>query len=109
MSRLKSGSTVPVCTPYSSCTRIIQRDDVANPALSASSPPPISASRVVPRLALIGGGLLALSAGFATSSRWMILVQELYGVQTGTVDPLFNRDIGFYLFKLPAIDGMLGG
>ena len=30
------------------------------------------------------------------------------GVALGTLDPLFNRDISFYLFRLPLISGVLG-
>jgi hypothetical protein len=69
----------------------------------------VDLSRFVPRAAFIAGGFVALNAAVVASSRWMVLVQEMHGVHVGINDPLFNRDISFYLFKLPAIAGLLNG
>ncbi len=62
----------------------------------------------------IGGVLVAaalfLSLGFAgaLSSQWESLLQFVNKVPFGTSDPLFNRDIGFYLFELPVYELIQG-
>jgi uncharacterized membrane protein (UPF0182 family) len=55
-----------------------------------------------------GVWLLATVAGlfFASrlSSQWPIFALYLNGAEAGHRDPIFNRDAGFYLFKLPALE-----
>ncbi len=43
------------------------------------------------------------------SAQWMTFLQAVHAVSAGTRDALFGRDIGFYLFKLPAIEAVLDG
>lgn len=52
---------------------------------------------------LITGAAVALSFGFAVtfSSNWETILRYVYRVPFGESDPVFNRDIGFYLFELP--------
>lgn len=45
--------------------------------------------------------LFALSSGLALSSEWEAFLLWRNGVEVGTVDPQFGRDIGYYLFELP--------
>lgn len=45
--------------------------------------------------------VFALIAGAGVSDQWNEWILFTHGEDFGTVDPLFNRDIGFYLFKLP--------
>jgi uncharacterized membrane protein (UPF0182 family) len=66
-------------------------------------------SHFVPRLAFIGTIIISLIAGIAASTRWMLALQELNGVASGMVDPVFGRDISFYFFRLPAIERILAG
>ena len=49
-----------------------------------------------------GAGLLALLVAGAEVGNWGIFLQFLYQVPYGADDPLYNKDIGFYLFSLPA-------
>src|SRR5581483_6507512 len=69
---------------------------------------PVDFTSFVPRL-LLG---VALVAAFATamfaSSQWMSVLMALHGVRVGQVDPMLGRDIGFYLFRLPAVSAALG-
>jgi uncharacterized membrane protein (UPF0182 family) len=37
-------------------------------------------------------------------SNWDVLLRYLYRLQAGTADPVFGKDIGFYLFELPLYD-----
>jgi hypothetical protein len=38
----------------------------------------------------------------------MTYAQAFHGASVGTTDPIFGRDIGFYLFQLPALSTVLG-
>ncbi|MGO4671643.1 UPF0182 family protein [Bosea sp. 2YAB26] len=49
-----------------------------------------------------GAGLLALLVAAAEAGNWGIFLRFLYQVPYGADDPLYNKDIGFYLFSLPA-------
>ena len=49
-----------------------------------------------------GAGLLALLVAAAEAGNWGVFLQFLYHVPYGADDPLYNKDIGFYLFSLPA-------
>jgi hypothetical protein len=55
-----------------------------------------------PWLVALAAALLALMVGAAEASNWSIFLRFLYHVPYGAADPLFNKDIGFYLFSLPA-------
>jgi uncharacterized protein len=47
-------------------------------------------------------GLLALPAASWELGNWSVILQFLYHVPYGANDPLYDKDIGFYLFSLPA-------
>jgi len=49
-----------------------------------------------------GAGLLALLVAAAEVGNWGAILQFFYHVPYGADDPLFNKDISFYLFVLPA-------
>ncbi len=49
-----------------------------------------------------GAGLLALLVAAMEVGNWSVFLQFLYRVPYGADDPLYNKDIGFYLFVLPA-------
>ncbi|MBW8839302.1 MAG: UPF0182 family protein, partial [Gemmatimonadetes bacterium] len=72
--------------------------------------------------ALIGRGMewfvlpatavLSIVFGLAAASQWRTLLQAVYGTPFGVADPVFGRDVGYYVFTLPAIElvtGMLFG
>ncbi|HTR77693.1 MAG TPA: UPF0182 family protein, partial [Gemmatimonadaceae bacterium] len=62
---------------------------------------------LIPKV-LVGAAFIgAFIAGTTVSALWMTYVTALRGVSVGTTDPLFHRDIGFYLFRVPAIDATL--
>jgi uncharacterized membrane protein (UPF0182 family) len=62
------------------------------------------ASSRVPRRLLVAGMavLLGLLAAAIELSSWSVLLRFLYQVPYGESDPVFGKDIGFYLFSLPA-------
>jgi uncharacterized membrane protein (UPF0182 family) len=49
-------------------------------------------------LSLVG----AVIVGFATSGSWLMFGRALNAVSFGTTDPIFHRDLSFYVFSLPA-------
>lgn len=46
--------------------------------------------------------LLGLLTAFIELSNWDVVLRFLYQVPYGASDPVFGKDIGFYLFSLPA-------
>src|SRR6202035_3511068 len=55
-----------------------------------------------PRAIAGGAGLLALLVAAAEVGNWGVFLQFFYHVPYGAGDPLYNKDISFYLFVLPA-------
>ncbi|MCA9931787.1 MAG: UPF0182 family protein, partial [Anaerolineales bacterium] len=55
---------------------------------------------------VINGAALFLGFGFAgsISSNWESFLRSFYGTPFGQSDPIFNHDISFYLFDLPALE-----
>ncbi|GAA1649275.1 UPF0182 family protein [Microbacterium flavum] len=47
-------------------------------------------------------------AGFAAAAQWETVWLWANGVDTGTADPQFQMDTGFYLFSLPFLSAALG-
>ena len=59
------------------------------------------------QLQLVGTGVAALVAlflGIFASNEWLTWLQYQNAVPFGQVDPLFGRDVGFYVFSLPLLD-----
>ncbi|QEL24254.1 UPF0182 family protein [Bosea sp. F3-2] len=74
---------------------------------SGSMPPPDLLALVRDRLRwswviAAGVGLLALLVAAAEVGNWGIFLRFHYQVPYGVDDPLYGKDIGFYLFSLPA-------
>jgi uncharacterized membrane protein (UPF0182 family) len=55
-----------------------------------------------PKAVAIGAGLLALLVAAGEAGNWSIFLRFLHHVPFGADDPLYNKDIGFYVFALPA-------
>jgi len=79
----------------------------APPWSAAGNAPPDLLALARDRLAwprLIAGcaALLALLVAAAEVGNWGVLLRFVYQVPYGADDPLYDKDIGFYLFSLPA-------
>jgi uncharacterized membrane protein (UPF0182 family) len=64
------------------------------------------------RLSLPVSLALAGFLGLAAAGQWRTLMQFIYRTPFGAADPIFTRDIGYYVFTLPMLQGvldMLGG
>lgn len=49
-------------------------------------------------------GVVALFLAGIASSQWMVVLQFLNATPFGSVDPIFGRDVSFYVFTLPMLD-----
>ena len=52
--------------------------------------------------------MVGLLAGLAAASAWDVVLLAMYGSRFGVADPIFSRDIGFYVFTLPALSAGIG-
>ena len=64
-------------------------------------------SRFIPKLVVVVAAVVAFFAALVMSTQWMSALMFLHGARVGEADPLFGRDIGFYLFQLPEISAAL--
>jgi len=90
--------------------RVAQRGLVANPILLqlAQSAPRLNLTVALRRLSLPLSAGLGLFAAFGATAAWELVLQALYGTPFGIADPVFSRDIGFYVFTLPALSAAIG-
>ena len=63
--------------------------------------PPGQIAGSIRRTFLVLAIVVAVLAGVAMSSQWMTVQSFLNRTAAGILDPLFNIDVGFYLFNLP--------
>jgi uncharacterized protein len=81
---------------------------VFEPGFSTSQGTPGQLFRSVPpvlpwRLLVLASSLIvALLVALAEIHEWELILRFIYQVPYGQTDPLFDKDIGFYLFALPA-------
>ncbi len=54
------------------------------------------------------GALLTLVMTNVGASQWPTMLQYFYGSSFGTTDPIFGKDIGFYVFDLPFYQFVVG-
>ncbi len=90
--------------------RIAQRGLVPNPLLVrySSEAAPVDVTRLSRRLALPTALGLALLVGLGTTTGWLAVLQFLHRTPFGVTDPVFHRDVGYYVFTLPVIAGAIG-
>jgi uncharacterized membrane protein (UPF0182 family) len=75
--------------------------------LATAAPPPdlfefIRSRLRWSRIIGVSAGLAALLAASWELGNWSVILQFLYQVPYGKSDPLYDKDIAFYLFSLPA-------
>jgi uncharacterized membrane protein (UPF0182 family) len=89
--------------------RVAQRGLVANPILLqlAQSAPRLNLTVAMRRLSLPLSVALGFFAGLGATAAWDLVLRALYGTPFGIADPVFSRDIGFYVFTLPALSAAI--
>src|SRR5881628_1792934 len=90
--------------------RIAQRGLVPNPLLVqfGAGAPPVDVTRLLRRLALPAALGLALLFGLGAKGSWLGVLQFLHRTPFGMTDPVFGRDLGYYVFTVPVVAGALG-
>jgi uncharacterized protein len=68
----------------------------------------VDLTSLVPKLLFAASVVVAFVAGLVAAAQWMMVLMALHGVPVGDRDPVLGRDIGFYLFQLPAVSAALG-
>ncbi len=56
-------------------------------------------------------GLSAVAAvflGLSATGAWLTVLAAIHGASFGTADPIFGRDVSYYVFSLPLAAGVLG-
>jgi hypothetical protein len=91
-----------LATRFSSQGYWVDRDDLMH------IPPWESGTQPIGTLVLLASLLFSLFAALRGSAQWENYLRFLYGTPFGTADPLFNRDIGFYVFQLPFLKDLYG-
>jgi uncharacterized membrane protein (UPF0182 family) len=71
---------------------------------SAQGQPVLFNRGQVRRVATIVASLAALVLALPASAQWLTLLQFTRAVPFGQQDPIFGRDISFYVFRLPVYD-----
>ena len=66
------------------------------------------AARVMRALALPWTAILAFFVALTMASQWNTVLQAIHRTPFGQTDPIFGRDIGWYVFVLPAIEMVVG-
>ena len=90
--------------------RAAQRGLVPDPIVLQFSPtaPRVDVSAALRRLTLPGSLAVGVLAGFAVTPAWDLVLRAMHQAPFGSADPVFGRDIGFYVFTLPALSMALG-
>ncbi|MBP1684484.1 MAG: hypothetical protein H6Q33_627 [Deltaproteobacteria bacterium] len=81
--------------------RVVSRDHIhieGLPELLELSPADLPWRAITVTVAAV----LSLFVGIAQAGHWEIFLKWLHAVPFGRTDPLFGRDLGFYVFSLPA-------
>src|SRR5437867_1729732 len=85
--------------------RIAQRGLVPNPLVVqlSSGAAAVDVTRLVRRLALPTALVLALLFGMGAAGSWLGVLQFLHRTPFGVSDPVFGRDVGYYVFTVPIV------
>lgn len=88
--------------------RLAQRGVVPNPQVLTFNASPVDVTRLLRRLALPAALGLALLFGVGASSGWLGVLEFLNRTPFGVSDPVFGRDVGYYVFTVPVLAGAIG-
>src|SRR6476661_4848759 len=60
--------------------------------------------RVLRFMALAGTAIVSLVFALVVAAQWRTILQFVYRTPFGAVDPVFGRDVGYYVFILPVLE-----
>jgi uncharacterized membrane protein (UPF0182 family) len=89
--------------------RVAQRGVVPNPLVIQFAPTaaPVDLTRLLSRFALPIALGLSFLFGVGASGGWLGVLQFLHRTPFGELDPVFGRDLGYYVFALPVVGGAI--
>ncbi len=64
--------------------------------------------RIIDRITLGIAAIFGLLAGISFSTEWELILRFINRVPFGIADPIFGRDVGFYIFSLPVYQLIFG-
>jgi hypothetical protein len=87
-----------------------QRDLVPSPIVLriGQSLPRVNITGALRHLSLPVSLMLGLLVGAVATQAWEPVLQAIYRTPFGIADPIFSRDIGFYVFILPVLSTAIG-
>ena len=90
--------------------RIAQRGLVPDPIVLqlGESVPRVDVTAALRRLSAPVALVAGLVTGFAAAPAWDLALPLIYRTPFGIADPVFSRDIGFYVFTLPGLSAVIG-
>ncbi|MBI2889042.1 MAG: UPF0182 family protein [Candidatus Liptonbacteria bacterium] len=65
-------------------------------------------NRLVKKLAVVVSAVIGVFFGLVAMNNWQEVLKFISGAAFGVADPVFNKDIGFYIFSLPVFQVGLG-
>ena len=68
----------------------------------------INLTALVRRLTLPFAILIGVMIGFAASASWDMVLQVTNATRFGVTDPIWGRDVGYYVFTLPGVTAAVG-
>ena len=88
---------------------LAQRGIVINPIVVRVGPstPQLDVSRAVRRLSPWVVVVIAFLVGVTANAFWDVALMATHATAFGVTDPVFSRDVGFYVFTLPALSAVL--
>jgi len=90
--------------------RAAQRGLVPNPVVLTlgEGMPSFNVNAMLRRLTLPASIAIGLITGLSASAAWDVILRALNRTPFGQTDPIFSRDLGYYVFTLPALSSVLG-
>ena len=88
--------------------RIAQRGLVPNPVVVQLTERGVDLTRLLRRLAWPVALVLGLLFGVGAAGNWLDVLQFLHRTPFGVTDPVFGRDVGYYVFTVPLLADLIG-
>jgi len=90
--------------------RVAQRGPIIDPVLVrvGSGTRHVDVAAIFHRVSLVVALVIGALFGFGATPAWDTVLLAAYRTPFGTVDPVFGRDIGYYVFTMPALSALLG-
>jgi uncharacterized membrane protein (UPF0182 family) len=68
---------------------------------------PVALTQLMRRLALPASVGIAVLAGLGAAGAWLDVLRFVHRTPFGTTDPVFGRDVAYYVFTMPIVAGVI--